>query len=249
MATTIRALSLNIHKGFSAGNRRFTLPKLREAVRATGADIVFLQEVLGRNDRHHQRVPGWPGEPQMEYLADTVWPSFAYGRNAIYEEGHHGNAILSKFDIVNPVNIDISSSRVERRGFLHGRIDTPAGNILCVCLHLSLLQRDRARQLRTVVDRINQEIVSSHPLIIAGDFNDWRRRADTDLARPLGLVEAYRTAHGHEARTFPSAFPVLALDRIYFRGLRLVNASTLRDGPWKSLSDHAALMAEFEAAA
>ena len=246
---TIRALSLNIHKGFSSGNRKFTLPALREAVRTTGADLVFLQEVLGRHDRHERRVPGWPSQPQMEYLADSVWPSFAYGRNAIYEAGHHGNAILSKFDIDNPVNVDISSSRAERRGFLRGKIDTPAGMILCVCLHLSLRERDRSRQLRQVVDQLEKVVEADHPMIIAGDFNDWRRRADTEMARPLGLREAFRAAHGREASTFPSAFPILALDRIYFRGLRLVSAQTLRDPPWTNLSDHAGLTAEFEAAA
>ncbi|HEX8878323.1 MAG TPA: endonuclease/exonuclease/phosphatase family protein [Phycisphaerales bacterium] len=243
---TIRALSLNIHKGFSAGNRRFVLPALRDAVRATGADIVFLQEVLGRHDIHQRRVAGWPTEPQMEYLADSVWPSFAYGRNAIYESGHHGNAILSKFDIQNATNVDISSSRAERRGFLHGSVQTPAGPVMCVCLHLSLRERDRSKQFSRIVEQLGREVRPEHALIIAGDFNDWRRRAQTELAQPLGLQEAFLLANGCEARTFPCSFPILTLDRIYFRGLRLVSAHTLHQKPWRELSDHAGLMAVFE---
>ena len=43
----IKVLTVNTHKGFTAFNRRFILPELREAVRSTGADLVFLQEVLG----------------------------------------------------------------------------------------------------------------------------------------------------------------------------------------------------------
>lgn len=243
---TIRALSLNIHKGFSAGNRRFILPALREAVRSTGADIVFLQEVLGRHDVHERRVPGWPTAPQIEYLADSVWPSFAYGRNAIYPAGHHGNAILSKFSIADPVNIDISSSRVERRGFLFGRMETPVGSVVCVCVHLSLRERDRGKQYRRIVDEIGPRLARDEALIIAGDFNDWRRRADMELARPLLLREAFKSANGREARTFPGAFPILALDRVYFRGLRLVRAQSLHSAPWRRLSDHAGLLAEFE---
>jgi endonuclease/exonuclease/phosphatase family metal-dependent hydrolase len=47
----LNVLTLNVHKGFTFFNRRFILPELREAVRATGADLVFLQEVPGRARR------------------------------------------------------------------------------------------------------------------------------------------------------------------------------------------------------
>ena len=43
----IRILTLNMHKGFSAFNRRFILHELREAIRNEAADVVLLQEVLG----------------------------------------------------------------------------------------------------------------------------------------------------------------------------------------------------------
>ena len=42
----LRVLTVNTHKGFTALNRRFILPELREAVRSTSADLVFLQEVV-----------------------------------------------------------------------------------------------------------------------------------------------------------------------------------------------------------
>lgn len=34
-------LTVNTHKGFTALNRRFILPELREAVRSVSADVVF----------------------------------------------------------------------------------------------------------------------------------------------------------------------------------------------------------------
>ncbi|WP_440136938.1 endonuclease/exonuclease/phosphatase family protein, partial [Klebsiella pneumoniae] len=49
---SIRILTVNTHKGFTALNRRFILPELREAVRSVSADVVFLQEVLGTHDKH-----------------------------------------------------------------------------------------------------------------------------------------------------------------------------------------------------
>jgi endonuclease/exonuclease/phosphatase family metal-dependent hydrolase len=43
----LTVMTVNIHKGFTALNRRFILPELRDAVRKVGADVVFLQEVMG----------------------------------------------------------------------------------------------------------------------------------------------------------------------------------------------------------
>ena len=88
---SIRILTVNTHKGFTALNRRFILPELREAVRSVSADVVFLQEVLGTHDKHAMRFHNWPATPQYEFLADSIWTDFAYGRNAVYPDGDHGN--------------------------------------------------------------------------------------------------------------------------------------------------------------
>lgn len=50
--TVLRVLTYNIHKGFSTGNRRFILPRLREAIIKADADILLLQEVQGKHSRH-----------------------------------------------------------------------------------------------------------------------------------------------------------------------------------------------------
>jgi endonuclease/exonuclease/phosphatase family metal-dependent hydrolase len=39
--------------------------------------------------------------------------------------------------------------------------------------------------------------------------------------------------------------PLLRVDRVYFRGLKLLDARLLRGGVWRRLSDHAALTASF----
>ena len=49
--TELRVLTYNIHKGFSTGNHRFVLPRLREAILKADADILLLQEVHQNN--HH----------------------------------------------------------------------------------------------------------------------------------------------------------------------------------------------------
>jgi hypothetical protein len=119
---SIRILTVNTHKGFTALNRRFILPELREAVRSVSADVVFLQEVLGTHDKHALRFHNWPSTPQYEFLADSIWTDFAYGRNAVYPDGDHGNAVLSKFPIIRYENLDISIAGPERRRVLSSSV-------------------------------------------------------------------------------------------------------------------------------
>ena len=90
----------NIHKGFSHLTRRMVIHELRDRLHGLAADILFLQEVQGVHRRHARRYRDWPVKPQHEFIADTVWHEVAYGRNAVYHQGHHGNAVLSRFPIV-----------------------------------------------------------------------------------------------------------------------------------------------------
>ena len=81
---------------------------------------------------------------------------------------------------------------------------------------------------------------------MAGDFNDWNDQAEKLLARPLDLFECHRLQHGKLAKTFPSFWPVLSLDRIYGKGFNVNQCDTMRSYPWTTLSDHLPLMAEIE---
>ena len=146
---SFRVMTVNVHKGFSFLNRRFILHELRDAVRSVGADVVFLQEVQGTHARHSSNVTDWPTAPQYEFLADSIWPQFAYGRNAVYPHGHHGNAVLSKFPIIHYENHDVTIRGPEARGMLHCVLRAPghARPIHAVCVHLGLREAHRRRQL------------------------------------------------------------------------------------------------------
>ena len=243
---SLKMLSYNIHKGFSTGNRRYVLGKIRQAIQSVHADLVFLQEVLGDHKGHSERIEAWPDEPQFEYLADTIWSHFAYGKNAVYQKGHHGNAILSKYPFTAHENIDISTNRLEKRGLLHGVIEVPGQTegLHVICLHLNLLKRGRMRQIERLAQRIDAEVPADAPLIIAGDFNDWRVDLSQHLITRLQVKEAHFDIHDKHARTFPSWMPILKLDRVYYRGFRTLAAKTLTGEPWRTLSDHAALYTE-----
>ncbi|MDR0209946.1 MAG: endonuclease/exonuclease/phosphatase family protein [Pseudomonas putida] len=234
----LNVLTINVHKGFTLFNRRFILPELREAVRATGADLVFLQEVHGSHLHHAQRHPAWPVTPQYEFLADSMWPQFAYGRNAVYPHGDHGNALLSKFPITRYHNLDVSIAGNEQRGLLHCQLEVPGHEAVhAVCVHLGLREAHRQNQVRLLLELLDS-LPPDAPVIVAGDFNDWRRKADAVLS--THLVEAF----GTPARSFPARLPLLRLDRIYLRNATSSKAQVLSNYPWSHLSDHAPLAAQ-----
>ena len=242
----LRVLSYNIHKGFSTTNRAFVLPSIRTALSALQPDIVFLQEVLGQHDKHAMRFAEWPLLPQCEFLAQGIWPHVAYGKNAVYAHGHHGNAILSKYPIIGYENIDISTNAFESRGILHAVVQVPGyeAPLHCLCVHLNVLRRGRERQLHGLARRVVEGVPRAEPLLVAGDFNDWREDASKFLFEGVDLTEVFLHLNGAHAVTFPSAYPLLRLDRVYSRGLVPMQGEILTRPPWGALSDHAALYAE-----
>ena len=132
----------NIHKGFSHLTRRMVIHELKEKLHGLSADMLFLQEVQGVHDRHAGRYHDWPGKPQHEFIADTMWHEVAYGSNAVYRHGHHGNALLSRYP----------DRRARERGHLGARVRKPRTAALrdqarrgtpalhCLNVHLGLVR-------------------------------------------------------------------------------------------------------------
>jgi len=241
---TVKLLTVNVHKGFTLFNRRFILHELRQALRDAKPDIVFLQEVIGSHHRHAQRLAAWPATSQYEFLADSLWTDFAYGRNAVYPDGDHGNAVLSRWPIVEHQNHDVSIGTQESRGMLHCKVRHPdlPGDMHVVCVHLGLREAHRRTQLGRLCALV-RGIDDAAPVLIGGDFNDWRRRAG-QLLTACSMRDVFRTALGREPRTFPARWPLLALDRIYVRNVAAARPIALASRVWRQLSDHAPLAAE-----
>ena len=240
----LRVATYNIHKGVQGLGpaRRLEIHNLGLAVEQLDADIVCLQEVRKMNRKEEQYFDRWPNVPQAEYLAPEGYES-VYLTNAYTRDGEHGNALLSKFAIRHYENLDVSVTGSERRGLLHAVLDVPGQRPLhTVCAHLGLDERQRVKQLRLLC-RLLDSLPAEAPVIVAGDFNDWRQRADQHLAG-CGLVEVFTQAHGRPARSFPARWPLLCLDRIYVRNAQARQPRVMGRKPWSHLSDHLPLFVE-----
>lgn len=261
----LRIATYNIHKGVSAFGRHERIHSIKDAIAALDADMVFLQEVQGQHDMHARKHLSWPQEGQHEFLAGASH-HVAYGMNAVYEHGHHGNALLSRFPITTQVNHDVSDHAYEQRGILHAVVRANQVDIHCFVIHLGLFAASRRRQIQALIDTIQRDTPADAPLIIAGDFNDWNQRLSSALYEQLGVVEAFdvdgqhgtdkfqrkglahlfsQSASAH-ARTFPAGFPWLCLDRVYLRGFHIAAANVMTGDPWRKLSDHVPIMAHLE---
>jgi len=263
----LRIATYNIHKGVTVRGRP-RIHDVRMALQAMNADIVFLQEVQDRNERLAARHAGYPKSTQIEFLSAQIYEHHAYGMNAVYPHGHHGNAILSRHTIRQFTNHDVSDHALEKRGLLHAVSHFGKRDVHLICVHFGLFKRSRLRQASFLIDFVESEVPAKAPLIIAGDFNDWQRRVDTELRRRLGVIEASDAAaeptlldrllpwrsierangvgKARLARTYPALLPWLHLDRIYLRGFRVGAVHVPRGAAWAKRSDHVPLIAELQ---
>lgn len=248
MSVRLRVATYNIHKGVVQGpgglRPRASVQEMRQRLHELHADIVFLQEVQGKNIRYARRFRHWPDDPQAQYLAlhpEQARKGFevAYGLNARYLHGHHGNALLSQFPIVAVENRDFSDHVFERRGVLHCVLQVGGRAVHCFVIHFGLLGRSRLRQASALIDWIETEVPRDAPLLIAGDFNDWRDVLSVHLVDSLHVHEVLASA-----RTFPAWMPCLKMDRIYVRGFEVESARVLRGLSWARLSDHAPVVTD-----
>lgn len=260
----LRIATYNIHKGVTSIGSRPRVHALKEALTTMQADVFFLQEVQGRHDTLATRhATNWPVESQHDFLAGDSHKA-AYGMNAAYDHGHHGNALLSKFMIGATANQDISDHAYEKRGILHCVVHTPHADVHCYVVHLGLFAGGRRRQAAALIEAVGRTAPPEAPVIIAGDFNDWGNRLSPALRSELAVSEVFderiqkasmasmlrkvtgRSGVIQPARTFPAAMPMLCLDRIYVRGFTVESAEVLHGGAWAKLSDHAPIVATLE---
>jgi len=190
------------------------------------ADVIALQEVL--------RPFG--GSDPLEALADRLGLHVAFAATRRHRLGELGNAILSRSPIGSVFVLDLSYSRIERRLAMAAQLPFRGGVLDIVATHLALGDRTRHRQVRSLLDHPR---LQAGPTLLLGDLNAWRRcKATRALDDELGSH-----AEREWPASFPAARPVLALDRIYSRGARILDITTHASPAARRASDHLPVIA------
>lgn len=226
---TLKVLTWNVHGCIGTDGRR-DVDRVARVLSDADADIIGLQEV-------DCRKPLPSGESQLERLASLTGLTAVAGPTRQESEGYFGNAVLSRHIIGDVALIDVTVGRREPRGILHTRHQIGSHEVELFNTHFGLQARERLRQVQRLIEAA--DALRDATLIVLGDFNEWRARttALVRLSSAFGSVRA--------VRTFPSQFPIFALDCVWVRprpALRAVRA--LQTPPANVASDHLAVQAE-----
>jgi len=235
----LKFVSYNIHKCIGGVDRRYEPERTAEVLRKLDADVLLLQEV-------DHGVPRSRGDRQCDVLAELCGMRYRtwYPNVAVRGGGQYGNAILSRYPLIESTNIDLTWRFKKPRSALHAvirvRHDEVDRTVHVYNMHLGLARFERRIQLRTFLD--SHPFANLHhetPIIVGGDLNDVYGGL-SELLRPSGF-------RGIERRplTFPAWGPVRPLDAIFVRGnLDFMKLSRCESELAKKASDHRPLVAE-----
>jgi len=245
MASGLRLATWNIHKGIGT-DRRYEIERTMAVLAEIDADVVCLQEV-------DELVPRSSFHRQARLIADALgYRHVAVGLNVHVRGGHYGNVTLSRWPVKDTHNVDLTIRPKKRRGGLVTRVLAPDGRPWVIGnVHLGLLHLERAFQMRALLRHLRDASAPDESLVIAGDTNDWGNRIGRAL-ETKGLLRVAREAHHRSAgpKTFPSARPLAALDKIFVRpALDIVTVQTVLDARTAVASDHLPLVADLSASA
>lgn len=238
---TFKVATYNIHKGVQGMGpaRRLEIHNLGHAVEQFDADIVCLQEVRAFNRLHARRFAHWPDMGQADFLAPEGYTAI-YRTNAITKHGEHGNALLSRWPVVDHSHENMSDHRFEQRGLLHVTLQVQTRDVHVIVVHLGLLPASRVRQVKQLQSYIARVVPANMPVLVAGDFNDWGNTVSRMMAE-----FGFQGHLGASAPTYPSRLPLVQLDHVYARGVQAVNRFTPQGAIWARMSDHLPLLVEF----
>lgn len=223
--------SYNVHK-CRGTDGRYHPERVTEVIADLRADVVALQEA----DRRHGRRVGLLDETGLARHAGLrlVPVSDVAGGH-----GWHGNALLVRDGIrlARPVT-RLRLPGLEPRGAVVADLESPAGRLRVVAVHMGLLPGCRILQAREILSALGAAGWSV-PCLVMGDLNEWRPEGSA-----LGAL-APRFGRPCKAPSFPSTRPMLSLDRILGFPAGLVRKVEVHDTPLsRKASDHLPLRAE-----
>jgi endonuclease/exonuclease/phosphatase family metal-dependent hydrolase len=242
---TLRVATWNIHKGVRGlgPNRRLEIHDMVHAVEQFDADIICLQEVRRVNHKEAGYFTRWPELPQADYLAPEGYEA-VYRTNAHTRHGEHGNALLSRWPVINHQHEDMSDHRFEQRGLLHSEVLVHGAPVHVIVVHLGLIAASRTRQLVQLAKFMEREIPRSATLVVAGDFNS--PLAPVKWAQTAMKSRANAKPHTPERTpTFPSRLPLVQLDHVFARHAKPTASHVPRGAIWARMSDHLPLIVDF----
>lgn len=233
---TVRVMSYNIRHARGQDDK-VDVARIAEVIKKEKADIVGLQEVdkgvvrSGRVDL--------PAE-----LAKLTGMHVFFEKNIPYQGGEYGNAILSRYPILQQTNSYYKMIRAgEQRALQQVVVDVKGRKLLFMNTHIDYRPDDTERLMNVVEMKEALKRYPGLPSILTGDFNDYPN-GRTHKSVKEAFADAWEAVGTGDGFTYPSDKPRSRIDYIFYsqpETLKPIKAWVVDT----QASDHSPLVADF----
>lgn len=224
----VSLLTYNVHSCIGL-DRRPDADRIAGIIRALKPDVAGLQEITNRF--------GGPAETaQLDFLAAATGMQDVPGPTLLHAQGDYGNALLTRGEMRSVRRIDLNFRSREPRGALDVELDLDGFSLRVIVTHLGLRPSERRFQVRRLIEQFGAS--ATRPLVLMGDMNEWN-----PWGRPARWLHRY-FGKLPLLRTFPTAFPLFALDQILvYPREALLGVEVIVTPETRIASDHLPLLA------
>jgi endonuclease/exonuclease/phosphatase family metal-dependent hydrolase len=211
----LRVASYNVH-GCRGSDGRKDAARIAAVIEETGCDTVGLQE----------------SDYRLDFIARRVGMEAIPGLTLLRHDGPYGNALLTRRKVLAVRRLGFTWSGREPRNALDVDLEVGSEKVRVIVTHLGLWPAERRFQVRKLLDLLRHAPLHER-IVVLGDINEW-----LPLGRPLRWLNGL-FGHSIVERSFPSRWPVLALDRAWVRPRHSLLALKAHRSPLAEVaSDH-----------
>lgn len=187
----LRIASYNVHGCVGIDGRK-DAARTAQVIRELECDTVGLQEV----------------DYRLDYIGQRVGMQVIPGLTLLRHDGPFGNALLTTRKVLDVRRLYLGYGRREPRNALDVDLEVCGQKLRVIVTHLGLFPAERRWQVRKLLELMR---ATNERLVILGDINEW-----LPLSRPLRWLNRL-LGHSVADRSFPSRWPLVALDRVWVR--------------------------------
>jgi len=210
-----RIASYNVHACRGTDGKK-DAQRIVQVIEELGCDTVGLQEV----------------DYRLDYIAQKLGMQAIPGLTLARHDGPFGNALLTRRKVLDVRRLGFTYSRREPRNALDVDLEVNGETVRVIVTHLGLWPAERRYQVQQILKMLKETPIRER-VVVLGDINEW-----LPLGRPLRWMNALFGRCPAE-RSFPSRWPLVALDRVWVRPRHALLALKAHRSPLAELaSDH-----------
>jgi endonuclease/exonuclease/phosphatase family metal-dependent hydrolase len=187
----LRIASYNVHACRGTDGQK-DAARIARVIEELGCDTIGLQEV----------------DYRLDYIAQRLDMCCIPGLTFVRHDGPFGNALLTTRKVLEVRRLALGYGRREPRNALDVDLEVAGTRVRVIVTHLGLFASERRWQVRKLLEMIRD---TQERLVVLGDINEW-----FPFSRPLRWFNRL-LGHSLAERSFPSRFPMFALDRVWVR--------------------------------